>query len=40
MRNVLADDDTFLRYADRDVFALVMLFNQPRTAAADAAWRL
>ena len=35
IRNILVDEDTFLRYADRDLFALVMLFNQPRTAAAD-----
>jgi FAD/FMN-containing dehydrogenase len=35
IRNVMADEDTVLRYADRDLFALVMLFNQPRTAAAD-----
>ena len=37
VRDVLRDDDTFLRYADRDMFALVMLFNQPRTAAGDAS---
>ncbi len=35
IRNVLADQDSFLRYADRDLFAFVMLFNQPRTSAAD-----
>jgi FAD/FMN-containing dehydrogenase len=35
VRNVLTDEEAFLRYADRDLFALVMLFNQPRTAAAD-----
>ncbi len=35
VRNVLKDNDSFLRYADRDVFALVMLFNQPRSADAD-----
>jgi FAD/FMN-containing dehydrogenase len=37
VRHVLQDDDTFLRYADRDMFALVMLFNQPRTPEGDAA---
>ena len=36
IRNVLEDKDAFLRYADRSMFAFVMLFNQPRTAAADA----
>jgi FAD/FMN-containing dehydrogenase len=35
VRNVLADTDAFLRYADRDMFALVMLYNQPRTVEAD-----
>jgi FAD/FMN-containing dehydrogenase len=35
VRNVLKDNDTFLRYADRDMFALVMLFNQPRTPQGD-----
>jgi FAD/FMN-containing dehydrogenase len=35
IRNVLEDNDTFLRYADRDMFAFVMLFNQPRTHEAD-----
>jgi FAD/FMN-containing dehydrogenase len=35
VRDVCADNDTFLRYADRDMFALVMLFNQPRTEAGD-----
>ena len=37
VRNVSEDRDSFLRYADRDVFAFVMLFNQERTADADAA---
>jgi FAD/FMN-containing dehydrogenase len=37
VRNVLADSDSFLRYADRDVFALVMLFVQPRTPDAELA---
>jgi FAD/FMN-containing dehydrogenase len=36
VRNVHEDSDTFLRYADRDLFALVMLFNQPRTPNADS----
>lgn len=29
IRDVGRDDDAFLRYADRDMFALVMLFQQP-----------
>lgn len=29
VRDVSADEDAFLRYADRDMFALVMLFEQP-----------
>ncbi len=37
VRSVDTDDDTFLRYADRQMFALVMLFQQPRTAAGDGA---
>ena len=37
VRHVLRDDDTFLRYADRDLIALVMLFNQARTGDGDAA---
>jgi FAD/FMN-containing dehydrogenase len=36
IRNILEDQDTLLRYADRDLFAFVMLFNQPRTSDADA----
>ena len=40
VRDVREDKDTFLRYADRDMFALVMLFNQPRTIAADEAMRV
>jgi FAD/FMN-containing dehydrogenase len=35
IRNVREDRDTFLRYADQDMFAFVMLFNQPRTAEGD-----
>jgi FAD/FMN-containing dehydrogenase len=40
VRDVREDKDTFLRYADRDQFALVMLFNQPRTKAADETMRV
>jgi FAD/FMN-containing dehydrogenase len=36
IRNLYRDDDTFLRYADQEMLALVMLFNQPRTPAGDA----
>jgi FAD/FMN-containing dehydrogenase len=36
VRNVLADGDAFLRYADQDVFAFVMLFSQPRTPDGEA----
>lgn len=36
VRTVKEDRDTVLRYADRDLFALVFLFNQGRTDAADA----
>ena len=36
VRTVSEDKDTALRYADRELVALVMLFNQPRDAAADA----
>jgi FAD/FMN-containing dehydrogenase len=35
VRNVLRDDDAFLRYADGPMFALVLLFNQARTAEED-----
>ncbi|QDV15774.1 putative decaprenylphosphoryl-beta-D-ribose oxidase [Gimesia panareensis] len=35
IRQVEADQDTFLRYADQPMFAFVMLFYQPRTAAGD-----
>lgn len=35
IRNVLEDKDAFLRYADQEMFAFVMLFNQLRTEAAD-----
>lgn len=36
VRNVLKDKDTLLRYADQDLFGLVMLFSQERTKEADA----
>lgn len=36
LRDVRADEDTMLRYADRDLIAVVMFFNHARTAAADA----
>ena len=36
VRNVLEDQDTFLRYADQETFAFVMLFNQTRTADGDS----
>ena len=35
IRFVAPDQESFLRYADQDMFALVMLFNQPRTQHAD-----
>jgi FAD/FMN-containing dehydrogenase len=37
VRNVEPDHDSFLRYADQEVFGLVLLFHQKRTPAADAA---
>jgi FAD/FMN-containing dehydrogenase len=37
IRNVLEDKDAFLRYADQEMFGLVMLFTQRRTAEADSA---
>jgi FAD/FMN-containing dehydrogenase len=36
VRHVTEDKDSLLRYADREMFALVMLFNQATTATADA----
>jgi FAD/FMN-containing dehydrogenase len=39
VRDLKEDKDTFLRYADQDMFALVMLFNQERSAAADEQMR-
>jgi FAD/FMN-containing dehydrogenase len=35
IRQVLVDRDALLRYADRDMVSLVMLFNQERTTAGD-----
>lgn len=37
VRHVLADDDTFLRYADRELLAIVMLFSQERTPEGEVA---
>lgn len=37
VRHVLPDEDSFLRYADAEMFALVLLFHQPRTMAGDEA---
>ena len=39
VRQVETDTDTFLRYADREMLALVMLFNQPLTKAGDEQMR-
>lgn len=36
IRNVYPDRDTLLRYADREMFGLVMLFHQQRDAASGA----
>ena len=36
VRGVDTDEDTLLRYANRPVFAFVMLFNQPRTDVGEA----
>ncbi len=35
-QTIYPDRDTFLRYADREMFGLVMLFHQQRDAASDA----
>ena len=35
VRHVLRDDDTYLRYADRELLALVLLFNQRMTDEAE-----
>jgi FAD/FMN-containing dehydrogenase len=40
VRDLKEDKDTFLRYADQDMFAFVMLYNQERTAAADEQMRV
>ncbi len=37
VRGVREDRDTVLRYADRDLLAIVLFFNQPRSAEADRA---
>jgi FAD/FMN-containing dehydrogenase len=39
VRNVTTDHDTFLRYADRDMFGFVMLFSQQRTPEGDDRMR-
>jgi FAD/FMN-containing dehydrogenase len=36
VRTVRRDDETVLRYADRDMFCFVMLFSQPRTPGTDS----
>jgi hypothetical protein len=36
VRDIKADNDTFLRYATEDVLAFVMFFSQPRTPAGEA----
>jgi len=35
VRNVKKDEDTFLRYANEEVFGFVMLFNQAKTSEAE-----
>ncbi len=39
IRNVHTDTDSFLRYADQEVFGLVMLFNQERTPQGEKAMK-
>lgn len=39
VRHVAEDHDTFLRYADQEMFAFVLLFSQERTDEADAKMR-
>jgi len=39
VRHVLADNDSFLRYADREMLGIVLLFAQPRTQAGEAAMK-
>lgn len=36
VRNVQKDEDTYLRYANEEVFGFVMLFNQAKTPEAEA----
>lgn len=36
VRDLAPDTDSFMRYADKPMFSLVMLFNQPRGAAGEA----
>jgi FAD/FMN-containing dehydrogenase len=40
VRYVAPDNDSFLRYADQEMFAFVMLFNQSASAAGDAAMQV
>ncbi|MFP6762359.1 MAG: D-arabinono-1,4-lactone oxidase [Planctomycetaceae bacterium] len=40
VRSIERDEDTFLRYADRPLLSLVMLFNQKRTPAGEAAMQI
>ena len=40
VRDVQADHETFLRYADQPMVAFVMFFSQPRTTTADARMEL
>jgi FAD/FMN-containing dehydrogenase len=40
LRDVLEDPDTLLRYADRDMIALVLLFNQRLTDTAESQMRM
>lgn len=37
VRNLKADPDSFLRYADQDMFAFVLLFNQEQTPEAESS---
>jgi FAD/FMN-containing dehydrogenase len=39
VRQVKRDTDTFLRYADQEMFAFVMLYNQKRNRAAETVMR-
>lgn len=40
VRNVYPDRDSFLRYAEREMFGLVMLFHQQRNSSDDAKMQL